>query len=398
MTVLILETFSTLNNLSWIYILFRWFHSAEIAKLKNNNKWYKVFYTYSITRIQRNALVQLRNVEHHWRLSARMTVAHIELASLQLRVAFCNHRRPQTHAAVTAVPSRAPSTFRQTFLYKTGATTRLPNINVKWRIWLFLDVNWWRNVTEFSWTTDGRPRFLEEWPHPVVIRRRSPFPYRAWCSAISTIFCLQVFLHRRRTVSDPNRTGGHGRALGATGRGHLRFCDTQIVRVCCFIDVSNSSCYEHSITTDVDEAWPGRGPRRRRSFWRRGRRDLLVVMWLKLRLCTSLRADDSSRGFQRFPWWAGDRFRYDINPRRICQLSRSASVIFFHSGIAWAVPLLWFRPRHDLNIQKQNQLCGSFLSHITRKCVFGDFRPGLTQTGLLSYSDKLESWNFRYRN
>ena len=27
------------------------------------------------------------------------------------------------------------------------------------------------------------------------------------------------------------------------------------------------------------------------------------------------------------------------------------------------------------------------MSHIMRKCDFGDFRPGMTQTGLLSYSD-----------
>ena len=41
---------------------------------------------------------------------------------------------------------------------------------------------------------------------------------------------------------------------------------------------------------------------------------------------------------------------------------------------------------HDINSQYQGQL-----SHITRKCIFGDFRPGKVQTSLLSYSYNLET-------
>ena len=37
-----------------------------------------------------------------------------------------------------------------------------------------------------------------------------------------------------------------------------------------------------------------------------------------------------------------------------------------------------------------------YLSHITRKRVFGDFRPGKVQTSLFSYRSYLESWNFGY--
>ena len=31
--------------------------------------------------------------------------------------------------------------------------------------------------------------------------------------------------------------------------------------------------------------------------------------------------------------------------------------------------------------------CFDYMGPVKRKCVFGDFRPGMTQTGLLSYSD-----------
>ena len=39
-----------------------------------------------------------------------------------------------------------------------------------------------------------------------------------------------------------------------------------------------------------------------------------------------------------------------------------------------------------------------YLSHVTRKPVFGIFRPGKTQTGLLSHKSRLESWNFGFSN
>ena len=37
-----------------------------------------------------------------------------------------------------------------------------------------------------------------------------------------------------------------------------------------------------------------------------------------------------------------------------------------------------------------------YMSLVRRKHVLGVFRPGKTQTGLLSYTDKLGSWNFGY--
>ena len=36
------------------------------------------------------------------------------------------------------------------------------------------------------------------------------------------------------------------------------------------------------------------------------------------------------------------------------------------------------------------------MSHVMRKPVFRGLRPGLTQSGLLSYNDWLEFWNFKY--
>ena len=38
------------------------------------------------------------------------------------------------------------------------------------------------------------------------------------------------------------------------------------------------------------------------------------------------------------------------------------------------------------------------MSHVTRKPVFRSLRPGMTQTGRLSYRDFLEAWNLAYRN
>ena len=60
--------------------------------------------------------------------------------------------------------------------------------------------------------------------------------------------------------------------------------------------------------------------------------------------------------------------------------------------------LVW---KFEMNVSDRTividvQRAACYMSHITRKRVFGDFRPGKIQTNLLDYRSKLESWNFGY--
>ena len=96
-------------------------------------------------------------------------------------------------------------------------------------------------------------------------------------------------------------------------------------------------------------------------------------------MCANSEGSDETAQMRRLTWPLAD-----------CLLDK------YHNLMGLLKYEMSINPKNASSMVSWNTTQCHNLSHVTRKPVFGGFRPGKSQTGLHSYRNEVESWNFGF--